>query len=89
MNSNRNPSTLFVADIQQFIKMKDFWDREIQEHVDDPLLFSSMIIEQWKCSLKIGDHPFLLIVKKEERISVLKMFHKAISMHGIGDQLSF
>lgn len=68
MNSNRNPSTLFVADIQQFIKMKDFWDREIQEHVDDPLLFSSMIIEQWKCSLKIGDHPFLLIVKKEERI---------------------
>jgi hypothetical protein len=68
MNSNRKPSILFVSDIQHFIKMKDFWDQEMQRQVDDPLLFSSMIIEQWKCSLRIGEHPFLLIIKKEGRI---------------------
>lgn len=62
-------STLVVSDLDRFVEMKDFWDRELRDHVDDPFLFSSMIIEHWKFGQRVGEHPFLIIFLLDKTIA--------------------
>jgi hypothetical protein len=61
-------STLVVSDIDRFVEMRDFWDRELKDHVDDPFLFSSLIVEHWKFSQRMGWHPFLMVFLSGEKI---------------------
>jgi hypothetical protein len=61
-------STLVISDIDHFAGMKDYWDRELKDHVDDPFLFSCMLIEQWKSNQKLGWHPFMMIFKSDAEI---------------------
>jgi hypothetical protein len=61
-------STLVISDLDRFVEMKDFWDKELREHVDDPYLFSCMLIEQWKIGRKLGWRPFLMVFTFDNKI---------------------
>jgi hypothetical protein len=61
-------STLVISDVDHFIGIKDYWDRELRDHVDDPFLFSCMLIEQWKSNQELGWHPFMMIFKSGAEI---------------------
>ena len=61
-------STLVIFDINCFEKIVDFWDMEVADHVDSPFLSSCMLIEHWKLSIALGDHPFLMIFLSGNRI---------------------
>lgn len=63
-----NLSTLVISELNHFVQIRDFWDQELKDHIDDPFLFSSLIIEQWKLNQQLGCHPFLLIFLSEKKI---------------------
>lgn len=63
-----NLSTLAISELEHFVKVSDFWDQELKDHIDDPFLFSSLIIEQWKLNQQLGWHPLLLIFLSEKKI---------------------
>jgi len=50
------------------VGMKDFWDRELRDRVDDPFLSGSMMIEHWKLGRRLGNHPFLIIFLLDDKI---------------------
>lgn len=82
-------STLMISDIDRFVGMKSFWDREIKEHADSPFLCSSMLIEDWELGQSLGWHPFLIVFLSDENIvgfAPLKMrsrfgFRQACNLH--------
>jgi hypothetical protein len=61
-------STLVISDVNRFAGMKDFWDRELRDHVNDPFFYSCMLIEHWKFSQRVGWHPFLMVFLSSEKI---------------------
>ena len=61
-------STLVISDLDRFIKIKDCWDRDLKDHVDDPFLSGCMIEEQWKMGLKLGWQPLLFVFLAGDRI---------------------
>jgi hypothetical protein len=38
------------------------------DHIDDPLLHSSLIVEHWKLNQRLGWHPFLVVFLSEKKI---------------------
>ena len=40
----------------------------MNDHVDDPFLFSSLIAEHWKLSQRLGWHPFLMVFLSKNKI---------------------
>lgn len=63
-----NISTLVVSDVDRFVVMQNFWDRDLEDHIDDPFLFSSLMIEHWKFSQRIGWHPFLMVFLSGKKV---------------------
>jgi len=61
-------STLVVSDLDGFLKMKDFWDRELCDRVVDPFFSGCMLVEHWRLGLKVGWRPFLVVFLCEGRI---------------------
>jgi len=61
-------STLVVSDIDRFVGMRDFWDRQLMDRVDNPFSSGSLMIEHWKLGLRLGDHPFLIIFLLDDEI---------------------
>ncbi len=61
-------STLVIFDINCFKKIVDFWDMEVADHVDSPFISSCMLVEHWKVSIALGEHPFLMIFLSRNRI---------------------
>ncbi len=61
-------TTLVIFDINCFKKIVDFWDMEVADHVDSPFLSSCMLVEHWKSSIALGEHPFLIIFLSGNRI---------------------
>jgi hypothetical protein len=59
---------LIISDLDRFMEIKDFWDKELREHVDDPYLFSWLLIEHWKIGQKLGWHPFLMVFTLRNKI---------------------
>ena len=54
-------SALVISNLDRFVEMRELWDMELSEHVDDPYLFSCLLIEHWKIGQKWGWHPFLIV----------------------------
>jgi hypothetical protein len=61
-------STLVISDLDRFVEIKDFWDKELREHVDDPYLFSCLLIEHWKIGRELGWTPFLMVFMVKNRL---------------------
>ena len=54
-------SVLVVWDLDRFVSMEAFWDRELCDHVDDPFLSGCLMDEYWKLGLRLGFRPFIMI----------------------------
>ena len=50
-----------VWDLDCFVSMEAFWDRELCDHVDDPFLSGCLMDEYWKLGLRLGFRPFIMI----------------------------
>ena len=66
--SNFGISVSVVWDLDRFVRLESFWDREICDHVDDPFLSGCMIDLHWKIGKQIGWRPFMMIFLVEGRI---------------------
>ena len=61
-------SVLVVWDLDHFVSMEDFWDRELCDRVDDPFLSGCMVDLHWKLGQRVGFHPFMLVFLRGGRI---------------------
>ena len=68
MVSQKSISALVISDLDRFVRLKDFWDQQLRDQVDDPFFSSSMLIEHWKLSLRFHWKPFLMIFLFDGRI---------------------
>ncbi len=57
-----------VWDLDRFVSLESFWDRELRDYVDDPFLSGCMMDLHWKLGQRVGFHPFMLVFLREHKI---------------------
>jgi hypothetical protein len=61
-------SILVISDVNRFFRLRNDWDRQLRDHVEDPFFSSSMLVEHWRFGLKLGWTPFLMVFLSDDKI---------------------
>lgn len=61
-------NVLVISDLDCFSSLRDFWDRELKDLVNNPLLSSCLLTEYYKLSHVMGWQPFLFVFLSNKRI---------------------
>ena len=68
MLSDSGLNVLVISDLDCFSSLRDFWDRELKDLVNNPLLSSCLLTEYYKLSHVMGWQPFLFVFLSNKRI---------------------
>ena len=50
-----------VFDLDRFVSLESFWDREFCDRVDDPFLSGYLLALHWKLGQQVGFLPFMMV----------------------------
>jgi len=67
-------SVLVVWDLDHFVNMESFWDRELCDRVDDPFLSGCMMDLHWKLGQRVG----LILINTPVQIFLLMTIVKSV-----------
>lgn len=63
-------STLIISDYDRFVEMQSYWDSQLKDYVENPLVSNCMLSELWKYAQRFGWTPFVLIFQSEKKMVV-------------------
>ena len=61
-------STLVISDYDRFVEMQSYWDSQLKDYVENPLVSNCMLSELWKYTKYFGWDPFVLIFQSEKKM---------------------